>query len=147
MTEIPIEKTIPPYLLVRSSSTTLESKEKVNLLKMLDEDLNLVHTLSELLFINDEIKEYIFKYQTEKTEKNYKQLKETTETLIEFIKKTKIESLKQYTYNLKKSLEDKDIISFNNTLQNLHTEIVDILKNYGIKEKLWWMKRVLNHLK
>lgn len=140
------QKAVSPWYVEHDAiSKLIDSDEGINLLEIMDNETNIIYKMLKFLNFQDEIKEDITKYQLANLSKesslslirDYKNtLKSNLNSLIRLIESMKIDNLDNYINSFEKFELNEDILELNNNLQNLHTEIIEILQNYGIKEKI-----------
>ena len=132
------ESSLPSYFLVHDAVTTIYEK-RTDIMDILDSDINIIYKMFRFLSAQDDLKEYIFKYQTsniEDKEYNLQKLNISIETIIKIVKNMNITIFDKYIEKFYEFFIDKDIIKLNNNLQNLHNEIIYTLQNYGIQERV-----------
>lgn len=140
------EKAVPVWHVEHDAiSGLIGSDERVDLLEIMDNETNIIYKMLKFLRFQDEIKEDITKYQLAKLSKDSslslindykKNLKSNLKGLIKLIESMKIDNFDKYVHEFEKFELDENILEINSNLQKLHTEIIEILQNYGIKEKL-----------
>jgi len=124
----------PLYLEHHATTTLIDTTTMINILEFIDKETDIIYKMLRFLREQDEIKEYITKYQMG----NYEYItviKSNIKYLITLIESMKIEEFDKYIEIFEKFEFNKDIIKLSNNLQNIHTDIINILQNYGIKEK------------
>ena len=140
------QKAVSPWYVEHDAiSGLIGSDERIDLLEIMDNEANIVYKMLKFLSFQDEIKEDITKYQLTILSKesslslirDYKnRLKNDLNGLIKLIKSMRIDNFDKYINSFEKFELNEDILELNSNLQRLHTEIINILQNYGIKEKI-----------
>lgn len=140
------QKEVSPWYVEHDAiSRLIGSDERIDLLEIMDNETNIIYKMLKFLRFQDEIKEDITKYQLAKLSKEsslssiryYKNtLKNDLNSLISLIKSMKIDNFDNYINSFEKFELNEDILELNSNLQRLHTEIINTLQNYGIKEKI-----------
>ena len=140
------QKAVSPWHVEHDAiSSLIDSDERVDLLEIMDNETNTVYKMLKFLSFQDVIKENITDYQLVNLSKesslslirDYKNtLKNNLNGLIKLIKSMRIDNFDNYINSFEKFELNEDILELNSNLQRLHTEIINILQNYGIKEKI-----------
>jgi len=140
------EKVVPPWYIERDAiSSLIDSDERVDLLEMMDNETNIVYKMLKFLHTQDNVKESITKYQMAMLNKesslslirDYKKdLISNIKWLIRIIESMRIDDFDEYVNAFEKFESNEDVLELNSNLQRLHTEIVGVLQNYGIREKI-----------